>query len=97
VFELVVAAGSLPWSPGFIRRFHKCRNSAPNLALSSVGLSYLLLGIVLKKRDIADGVKLGLDITQESDSRKFDAHRALEGKKPPKRRLILDPTRAGTS
>ena len=23
VFELVVATGSLPWSPGFIRRFHK--------------------------------------------------------------------------
>ena len=59
------------------------------------GIRSCSLGIVLKKRDIAEGVKIGLDITQESDSRTFDAHRALRGMKAPKRRLILDPTRAG--
>ena len=53
------------------------------------------LGMVMKKRDIAYGLKIGLDITQEGGSKDFDAHLARSGLKPPKRRLILDPTRAG--
>jgi hypothetical protein len=37
------------------------------------------LGMVSKKRDIAYGIKIGLDISQEGGSRDFDAHLARSG------------------